>query len=58
MTRGFGSHGEYPALVRRLAQLWPVSENREIWTDYSAKKRSIENKCGCGMPSLDDLRGA
>ena len=57
MTRGFGSHVEYPVLIGRLAQLWPVAENPDIWADYSAKKRSIEAKCGCTLPSVADLRG-
>ena len=57
MTRGFGGRQEYPSLVRRLATLWPVSQNPEIWADYSSKKRSIESKCGCRMPSLSELGG-
>jgi hypothetical protein len=56
MTRGFGSHAEYPALIQRLAELWPVDENVDVWADYSTKKKKIDKMCGCVMPSVDQLR--
>jgi hypothetical protein len=58
MTRGLGRRWEYPYLVRRLAKLWPVTnENRDIWAFYAENMHKIQEKAGTIMPSVDDLAG-
>jgi hypothetical protein len=58
MTVGRGKRSEYPMLIQRLAHLWPVDQNTDIWKDYAAKKSKIEAKCGCRLPTLAQIRRA
>lgn len=58
MTRGFGTKAEYPTLVRRLADIYPVedSANRAIWTMYRKQLGAIEQNAGRKMPTMKELR--
>lgn len=58
MTRGFGNPAEYPALVKRLADQYPVedSANRAVWAAYRKNLKGIEAKVGRAMPSMKSLR--
>lgn len=58
MTRGFGNPAEYPALIKRLADQYPVedSANRAVWAAYRKNLKGIESKAGRAMPSMKSLR--
>jgi hypothetical protein len=56
MTRGYGNKSEYPLLLQRLAGFWPVDQNPDIWAKYRDYKRGIEEKCGCHLPTVEELR--
>lgn len=44
MTRGFGNHAEYPMLLSRLAQIWPVDDprNADLWDMYHRNRDKID----------------
>lgn len=56
MTAGRGRPSEYPALIKRLATLWPVAKHPALWAIYSKNKRKIEAKYGKKLPTLAQLR--
>jgi len=56
MTRGFGSPGEYPKLLRRLAKLWPVAQHRSLWAEFTRLRPKIVAKAPRSIPTLAQLR--
>jgi len=54
MTRGFGSRTDYPKLINKLAERYPVEDetNRSIWTAY----RQALPRLGDKMPTVRELR--
>jgi len=57
MTAGRGADTyDYAMLIHRLAKLWPVSEdNQGIWDRYKKLRGQIQDKCGCRMPTVQQL---
>lgn len=58
MTRGFGNRSEYPKLVERLAQHYPVGQYPGVWQFYRERKPGIEAISGMRMPDVRQLRAA
>lgn len=61
MSAGFGGakwRPLYPAMIRKLAQIYPVEEdaNRDIWTYYRAHRDEIEEHAGALVPTVAALR--
>ena len=57
MVRGLGNVDEYPMLVMRLAQVWPVTKaNKSVWGFYTKNRAEIGRKCGCEMPTAEELK--
>ena len=56
MVAGRGNSSEYPMLIHRLAELWPVSSHSSLWSIYSRNRKKIERKYGGSMPTLKSLR--
>jgi hypothetical protein len=46
MNRGFGDRSEYPGLIKKLAERYPVEDaaNRSIWTLYRKYRDAIDEK--------------
>ena len=55
MTAGRGKPSEYPTLIRRLAKLWPLRQNKAIWKHYLKNRTKIARKAGRPMPTLNAL---
>jgi len=55
MTAGRGKRSEYPTLIRRLAKLWPLRQNKAIWEHYRDNRTKIARKAGRPMPTLNAL---
>ena len=58
MTRGFGNARTYPTLIRRLAKLYPVTQqgNKAIWSKYNRLRSEIAEKAGKTMPTVAALK--
>lgn len=58
MNRGFGSRGEYPRLIKSLAERYPVSDraNKEIWAFYQRAFEGISRMADRRMPTVSELR--
>jgi hypothetical protein len=64
MNRGFGNRADYPALIKELANRYPVEDeaNKGIWTLYRQHHDDIQDKMldrgsRKELPTIRDLRG-
>ena len=64
MHRGFGKRSEYPGLIKKLAERYPVEDaaNKSIWTLYRRYRNSIDEKMSDRgvskeLPTMPELRG-
>lgn len=62
MAAGFGGakwRAKYPVMLRRLARLWPLEDdrNRDIWTAYRKHRTQIQTYTDSPVPTVAQLRG-
>lgn len=55
MVAGRGRTVEYPLLLQRLAKLWPVKQNKDLWKKYEQYRIRIQRQCECRLPSAIEL---